>query len=114
MFPFIFVEVWNENDESNFGRTGFRRLTTSDRFLRMDRPALGELFADFASSRGDLAFSKNGQFIGVLTDTSHAVVVDAFLASAVTDIGQGFNIENHVATMARLKDRVRSLPSEVQ
>jgi uncharacterized protein YoxC len=112
-------ERWEEavlvkNDESNFGRTGFRRLTSSDRFLKMDRPALGELFSDFASSRGDLAFTKNNQFIGVLTDSNHAVVINAFLASAITDLGAGFDAQKNTDTINRLKDRVRKLPDEVQ
>lgn len=112
-------ERWEEavlikNDESNFGRTGFRRLTSSDRFLKMERPALGELFADFASSRGDLAFSKNSQFIGVLSDTQHAVVIDAFLAGAILDLGPGFNSEATALTLKRLKDRIRKLPEAVQ
>ncbi len=112
-------ERWEEavlikNDESNFGRTGFRRLTSSERFLKMDRPALGELFADFASSRGDLAFSKNGRFIGALTDTNHAVVIDAFLASAVVNLGPNFDPAENAATIDRLKDRLRKLPKEVQ
>ncbi len=112
-------ERWEEavlvkNDESNFGRTGFRRLTSSERFLKMDRPALGELFADFASSRGDLAFSKNSQFIGVLTDSKHAVVIDAFLASGIGNLGPNFNKVESAATIRRLKDRVRTLPNELR
>lgn len=103
-----------KNDESNFGRTGFRRLTASDRFLRMDRPALGELFSDFASSRGDLAFTKNSRFVGLLTDRQHAVVIDAFLASAITNLGTAFDADKNVETIDRLKDRVRKLPREVQ
>jgi hypothetical protein len=112
-------ERWEEavlikSDESNFGRTAFRRLTESDRFLRMDRPALGELFADFASSRGDLAFTKNSRFIGLLTDSAHAVVVDAFLAAAVLDLGEGFDPDNSAATLDRLRDRVLRLPADVR
>ncbi len=112
-------ERWEEavlvkNDESNFGRTEFRRLTTSDRFLKMDRPTLGELFSDFASSRGDLAFTKNGQFIGALTDTTHAVVINGFLAAAVVNIGSAYDAAEHANTIDRLKDRVRKLPREVQ
>lgn len=112
-------ERWEEavlikNDESNFGRTGFRRLTSSARFLKMERPALGELFADFASSRGDLAFTKNSQFIGVLSDSKHAVVIDAFLASAIADLGPNFSTENNAATIKRLRDRLGQLPAEVR
>lgn len=112
-------ERWEEavlvkNDESNFGSAGFRRLTSSDRFLKIDRPALGELFAEFASSRGDLAFTKNGQFIGALTDTNHAVVINAFLAAGIVNIGSNYNAAEHKTTMDRLKDRLRKLPEEVQ
>lgn len=112
-------ERWEEavlvkNDESNFGSTGFRRLTSSDRFLKMDRPTLGELFADFASSRGDLAFTKNGQFIGALTDTNYAVVINGFLAAGIVNIGNSYNATESAATIDRLKDRVLKLPREVQ
>jgi uncharacterized protein YoxC len=112
-------ERWEEavlikNDESNFGRTEFRRLTSSARFLKMERPALGELFADFAVSRGDLAFTKNSQFIGLLTDTRHAVVIDDFVASAVLDLGGRFDAEAARSTIEELRDRVRQLPSEVR
>ena len=112
-------ERWEEailvkNDESNFGRTGFRRLTDTERFLKMDRPALGQLFADFASSRGDLAFTKNSQFIGILTDTEHAVVIDDFLAAAITQLGTNFNQQKNADTMDRLRDRVKQLPTKIQ
>lgn len=112
-------ERWEEavlvkNDESNFGRTEFRRLTSSADFLKMDRPALGQLFAEFASGRGDLAFTKNARFIGVLTDSRHAVVLSDFLASGVIQTGSNFNSAKTNETLERLKDRLRKLPSEVQ
>lgn len=112
-------ERWEEavlikNDESNFGRTEFRRLTSSARFLKMERPALGELFADFAASRGDLAFTKNSQFIGLLTDTRHAVVIDDFVASAILNLGSGFDPEAADRTVDQMKDRIRQLPDEVR
>jgi X-X-X-Leu-X-X-Gly heptad repeat protein len=112
-------ERWEEavlikNDESNFGRTEFRRLTSSARFLRMERPALGELFSDFAASRGDLAFTKNSQFMGILTDTEHAVVIDDFLAAAITQLGSEFNTQNNADTMDRLRDRVQQLPQKIR
>lgn len=112
-------ERWEEavlvkNDETNFGRTGFRRLTSSARFLKMDRPALGQLFADFASSRGDLAFTKNSRFIGVLTDSKHAFVIDGFLAGATLDLGAGYDPAKASETLSRLKDRISELPLEVR
>jgi len=112
-------ERWEEaglvkNDESNFGRTEFRRLTSSARFLKMERPALGELFADFAASRGDLAFTKNSQFIGLLTDTRHAVVIDDFVASAVLNLGNRFDADTADGTIDKLQDRIRQLPDEVR
>jgi predicted nuclease with TOPRIM domain len=112
-------ERWEEavlvkNDESNFGRTGFRRLTESEGFLKMDRPALGQLFADFASSQGDFAFSKNSRFIGLLTDTQHAVVIDDFLASGVLTLGDGFETQASANTLDRLRDRAQQLPAPVR
>jgi hypothetical protein len=112
-------ERWEEavivkNDESNFGRTGFKRLTETKRFLKMDRPALGQLFADFATSSGDLAFTQNGRFIGALSNKDHAVVIESFLASAILQIGPNFDSLNNYKTINRLKDRVLQLPFDVQ
>jgi hypothetical protein len=112
-------ERWEEavlvkSDESNFGSTDFRRLTSSARFLKMERPALGELFADFAANRGDLAFTKNSQFIGLLTATKHAVVIDDFVAAAIIDLGERFDADSTKATLDRMRERVRSLPAEVR
>lgn len=113
-------ERWEEavlvkNDESNFGRTEFRRLTSSANFLRMERPVLGQLLSDFASSRGDLAFTKNAQFIGVLTDNKHTVVFNKdLLASGIMDLGSQFQAETCKQTLDRLEERVRKLPAEVQ
>lgn len=112
-------ERWEEavlvkNDESNFGRSEFRRLTSSARFLKMERPAMGELFADFAASRGDLAFTKNSQFIGLLTDTRHAVVIEDFVAGAVLDLGSRFEPDTAKETVEQMKDRVRQLPAELR
>ena len=103
-----------KSDESNFGRTEFRRLIGSDKFLKMNRPALGEMFSDFASSKGDLAFTKNGRFIGILTNTNHTVVIKDFLASDVLNLGPQFNPGQTENTIDRLKDRLRKLPGEVR
>jgi len=112
-------ERWEEavlikNDESNFGRAEFRRLTSSARFLKMDRPALGELFADFAASRGDLAFTKNSQFIGLLTDTRHAVVIEDFVAAAVLQVGNRFDPATARSTVDTMQGRVSALPTELR
>ena len=112
-------ERWEEavlikSDESNFGRTEFRRLTSSARFLKMERPALGELFADFAASRGDFAFTKNSQLIGLLTDSSHAVVIDDFIAAAVLDLGERFDPDKARKTMNQVERRTTQLPDEVR
>lgn len=112
-------EHWEEavlikQNESNFGSTGFRRLTESQDFLRMERPALGRFFSEFASSKGDLAFSKNNKFIGLLTGTKHSVVIDSFLASAVLDLGSDYDRDEARKTLERLQNRLRKLPAEVR
>ena len=110
---------WSEavlikNDESNFGTASFRRLTSSSLFLKIERPALGELLADFAASRGDLSFTRNSQFIGLLTDRRHSVVIEDFIATAVIRLGTQFSPENAAKTVEFLKSRVIELPEEVQ
>jgi hypothetical protein len=103
-----------KNDESNFGRSAFKRLTQSNRFLKMERPALGQLFSDFATTTGDLAFTQNGRFIGVLSNKNHTVVIENFPALASIQIGHAFIPTNYLQTINRLKTAVLQLPREVQ
>jgi hypothetical protein len=98
----------------NFGRTAFRRITASERFLRMDRPLFGELFADFSASRGDWVFSKNGDFIGLMVTPRHATVVEGFVAAGRIGLGNAFNAEEAATTIGRLRQRFNELPSEVK
>lgn len=102
------------NDERNFGRSEFRRLPESERFLRMDRPVMGELFADFAPSRGDFVFSKNGGLIGLMANAKHAAVVKDFLASGTVKLGTDFDPAVASDTLERLQARLRTLPAAVQ
>jgi len=53
--------------------------------------SVGSLLTNLASSHGDLALSPNGHFIGVLSDITHAVVMNAFLAGAILDAGPRFH-----------------------
>ena len=113
------VNRWEEavlikNNESNFGSAEFRRLTQSERFLKMSRPVLGEILNDFASSRGDLAFSKDNQFIGLLVDEKHAVVIDAFQDAATIDLGYDFDTAKYAPTNRLLKDRLLLMPEVVR
>ena len=110
-------ERWEEailvkNDESNFGRTEFRRLTSSAQFLKMDRLAFGELFAEFASGKGDLAFTKNARFIGVMSDSKHALVIDAFLASGVLKLSNNYQLTQPRAPSAASKTDCASCPTK--
>ena len=98
-------ERWEEavlvkNDESNFGRTEFRRLTRSADFLKMDRPELGQLFANFACSRGDLVFTKR-RFIALI-DSRHAVVLTC------AAFAQPASSPHRPAKPRLLKDRLRN------
>ena len=103
-----------KNDESNFGSAEFKRMTYSDRFLEINRPVMGELFNDFASSSGDLAFSKNNQFIGLLTDAKHALVIDTFQPSAILELGENFDAAKYSDINKLVKEQLRKLPNEVR
>lgn len=103
-----------KSDESNFGRAEFRRLTQSAQFLQIQRPVLGELFSDYASSKGDFAFTKNGRLIGMLTNIKHAVVIDRFIARDYLDLGDNYDAAARLRVMKRLREQVQQLPFAVQ
>ena len=92
-----------KNDASNFGTVHFRPIPNQPHFVKMDRPAFGNVFADFASSRGDLAFDRGSHFIGLMADNRYAHFIDSFTASVWVEIGEQYNPEVFASTWRTVK-----------
>lgn len=94
-----------KNDASNFGTVQFRPVPSQPQFLKMDRPAFGNVFAEFASSRGDLAFDRGSHLIGLMADNRYAHVLGSFAESAWVAIGKQYDPEAFVSTWRTVKNR---------
>ena len=93
-----------KNDASNFGVVQFRPVPNQPHFLKMDRPAFGNVFSEFATSRGDLAFDRGGHLIGIMTDHRHAHLIDSFTASVRVEIGTQYDPEAFASIIRTVKD----------
>lgn len=71
--PFRFEDlVVVDLPESRFGESGFRVQPDDTGFLEIDNRAFSALFGEFSPSRGDVAFTRAGAFLGIVVRPGEA------------------------------------------
>lgn len=63
-------------EEAYYGECAFRLGTEHAGYVQMERSTLRRLLGEFAPRRGDLAFTKTGQFLGVLVNGDQCLLAD--------------------------------------
>lgn len=113
--PFKFPEaVLIDGNGRGYGEVGFKLDPAQPGFVRVDNRFFKRIFGDFAPKRGDLVFSKTGEFLGLMVNSDYCAVVKDF--SAFRTITPGPDILNQAtgATLDAIVSRVRSLPLDLQ
>jgi hypothetical protein len=99
--------------EGYYGECNFQIDTTEPQYLRMDHNSLKGLFGKFNPSSGDLVFSKSGDLLGVMANSTYCVVLHHFDAAATFRFGPG--VRNRTAeTLSTLYSAVAELPYKLQ
>lgn len=71
--PFRFEDlVVVDLPESRFGESGFRIQPDRAGFLEVDNKAFSALFGEFSPSPGDIAFTRAGEFLGIVSSRGEA------------------------------------------
>jgi hypothetical protein len=82
--PFRFEDlVVVDLPESRYGESGFQIDTSRPGQLEIDSRVFSALFGEFSPSAGDLAFTRTGDFLGIVTKAG-----EAWMAAPVTTGGR--------------------------
>lgn len=74
--PFRFSEaVLVGSNGRYYGETEFKLDVSTPRYVRMNSRILSRLFGEFSPSTGDLVFSKTGELLGVMVNSSYCAVM---------------------------------------
>jgi len=75
--------------EGYYGECKFQIDLSTPGYVKMDRNSLIGLFGKFNPSTGDLVFSKNGEILGVMANSSYCMVLKDFGTSTTLRFGAG-------------------------
>jgi hypothetical protein len=113
--PFKFQDaVLVGTRENYYGECKFEIDVTTPDYLKLDRSVLKGLFGKFNPSRGDLVFSRTGQLLGIMANSTYCMMIRNFDPAATFQFGQDMRPQHTGGTLAALYAQVSQLPSKLQ
>jgi hypothetical protein len=115
--PFKFQEavlISASPTDSYYGECKFEMDLSTPQYVKLDRSFVRGLFGKFNPSRGDLVFTRTGEFLGIMANSTYCLVVRSYEASAQLEAGPGARGQKTGGLLALLYDRVTQLPAKVQ
>ena len=100
--------------EGYYGECKFEVDLTTPGYVKLDRSVLRGLFGKFNPSRGDLVFSKLGELLGVMANSTYCMMLDNFDGAARFQFGQDVRDQRTGATLSQLYSMVSGLPFKLQ
>lgn len=113
--PFKFQDAVLVGTRDNYyGECKFEIDLSTPDYLKLDRSVLKGLFGKFNPSRGDLVFSRTGQLLGIMANTTYCMMIRNFDPAATFQFGQNVSGQHTGGTLAALYSQVAQLPSKLQ
>jgi hypothetical protein len=100
--------------EGYYGECKFQMDLSAPLYVRMDHNSLKGLFGKFNPSRGDLVFSRTGELLGVMANSTYCVMIKNFDATATFQFAPDVRKQETGATLARLYGLITRLPYKLQ
>ena len=100
--------------ENYYGECRFELDVTTPDYLKLDRNVLKGLFGKFNPSRGDLVFSRTGQLLGIMANSSYCMIIRKFDPAATFQFGQDVRQQHTGGTLSALYAQVVQMPSKLQ
>lgn len=101
-------------DEGYYGQCDFQIDLNTPQYVKLDRNFIKGLFGKFNPSRGDVVFSRTGQFLGIMVNSTYCLMLHDFAASATLPFGANVRNEHTGGVLARLYDDVFQMPPKLQ
>ena len=100
--------------EGYYGECRFQIDLSTPQYVKMDRNLLKGLFGKFNPSRGDLVFSKTGELLGVMANSTYCLMLHKFDTVATIRFGQDVRAQHTGKILSRLYGQVTGLPLKLQ
>lgn len=100
--------------EGYYGECRFEIDLGTPNYVKLDRSVLRGFFGKFNPSRGDLVFSKQGELLGVMANSTYCLMLPKFDAIATFPFSQDLRAERTGATLSALHATVQQFPGKLQ
>jgi hypothetical protein len=100
--------------EGYYGECSFQIDVSTPLYLKMDHNSLKGLFGKFNPSRGDLVFSRMGELLGVMANSTYCMMIKGFTPTATLQFAQDVRNQQPAETLGRLYTLISKLPSKLQ
>jgi hypothetical protein len=97
-----------------YGQSSFQIELNTPQYVKLDRNLLKGLFGKFNPSRGDLVFSRTGELLGIMANSTYCLVLHDFTAMATFQFGPDVRAQHTGNTLSRLYSYVFNLPIRLQ
>ena len=113
--PFKFQDaVLVGTQDDYYGECGFEIDLSTPDYVKLDRSLLKGLFGHFNPSRGDLVFSKTGELLGVMANSTYCMMIRTFDAGAMFQFGEDVREEHTGGVLAGLYSQIAQFPLKLQ
>ncbi len=100
--------------EGYYGECKFQIDLSTPLYVKMDHNSLKGLFGKFNPSRGDLVFSRTGELLGVMANSTYCMMIKNFNPTATFQFAQDVRSQQTGETLARLYSLIAGLPYKLQ
>jgi len=101
-------------DDGYYGECNFQIDLNTPQYVKLDRNLLKGLFGKFNPSRGDLVFSRKGEFLGIMANGSYCLMLRSFAPAATLAFAPDVRSQHTGSTLAQLYDYIFQLPPRLQ
>jgi len=113
--PFKFQDaVLVGGQEGYYGECRFQIDLSTPDYVKLDNSFLKGLFGKFNPSRGDLVFSKTGELLGIMVNSTYCMMIRDFEAGATLRFGQDVRAQRTGETLSGLYSQVMQMPGKLQ
>ena len=100
--------------EGYYGEVEFKLVPGLPRYLKMQRRPIGKIFGKFSPSKGDLAFSKSGDLLGMMVNSQYCALVRSMPPSRFIPLGKDIAAQRTGLIGGEISRRLQALPPSLQ
>jgi hypothetical protein len=97
-----------------YGECKFELDVSTPEYLKLDNSFVRGLFGKFNPSRGDLVFSKTGELLGIMANSTYCLMLHNFDAAGTLQFGADVRAQHSGMTLSLLYSQVAQMQPKLQ